>query len=31
MNNHKRNNHKIFIDSSFQTEISQSKKVISNI
>ena len=31
MNNHKRRNHKIFRESSFQAEISQSKKVISNI
>ena len=31
MNNHKRNNHKLFRESSFRTEISQSKKVISNI
>ena len=31
MNNHKPNNHKLFKEYSFQAEISQSKKVISNI
>ena len=31
MNNHRRNIHKLFRESSFQTEISEIKRVIPNI